>query len=144
MSLLSKIKADALVARKAKDSVASSLLITLGAESARVGLDSGKRESSDAEVVAIVKKFIKGNTELLSVRPDDAVALRERDLLSVYLPQQMNEKELEGAVSLIKQELSLDATDKSFVGVMMKELRARYEGRYDGAVASSILKRMAG
>lgn len=141
MSLLAQIKSDALAARKSKDSVASSLLVTLSSEAARVGLDDGKRESTDAEVIATVKKFLKNNSELLNVRPDDATALREQELLMVYLPKQMDGEQLKAAVLVILNDLNLDSVGKN-MGVVMKELKARHEGSYSGAEASSLLKQM--
>ena len=77
MSLLQALRNDALTARKARDTVAASLLVTLLSEAEKTGLDDGKRESSDAEVIATIRKFLKNNAEFLRVRADDATLKRE-------------------------------------------------------------------
>lgn len=142
-SLLSQIKHDALAARKSRDQVASSLLITLGSEAAMTGTNDGKRESTDSEVLATVRKFLKGNAELLSVRPDDEVALREKVILESYLPRQMSEDELRAEIALIAQSLGIDAISPKDTGALMKALSARRAGEFSGAQASALIKSMA-
>lgn len=142
-TLLTKIRADALAARKARDAVASSLLITLGSEAAMAGLNDGKRDSTDAEVLAAVRKFLKGNTETLAVRPADEVALREKVLLEGYLPQQLDEAQLRDILSTLASELGLEKVTGKDTGALMKALSSRYAGQYAGAQASALIKAMA-
>lgn len=57
MTITEQIKAASLTARKARDTVASALLTTLLSDVVMIGKNAG-RETTDAEAVAIVKKFI--------------------------------------------------------------------------------------
>lgn len=140
MSLLQKIRDDALQSRKNRDNITSALLITLGSEAALVGFNDGKRESTDEEVMAVIKKFLKGNTEVLSVRPNDEVALKEREILESYLPKQLSEDELRAAILGIAQEAGIKTVTPKDTGVIMKALQSRYTGQYNGASASQIIK----
>ena len=56
MSLLHTLRQDALAARKARDAIAASLLVTLVSEAEMTGFNDGKRESSDVEVMATMKQ----------------------------------------------------------------------------------------
>jgi hypothetical protein len=58
MSLIQTIKADQVQARKAR-SASASILTTLIGEAEMIGKNAGDRESTDEEVIAIIKKFIK-------------------------------------------------------------------------------------
>jgi uncharacterized protein YqeY len=142
-SLLARIKADALTARKSRDAIASSLLITLGSEASMTGVNDGKRESTDAEVLATVRKFLKGNTELLAVRGDDEVALREKTILEGYLPKQMTEDELRAAITVITQELGITTITGKDTGAIMKALTVKHAGQYAGAQASALVKSLS-
>lgn len=142
-SLLARIKEDALTARKARDAVASSLLITLGSEASMAGVNDGKRESTDTEVLATVRKFLKGNAELLAVRGEDEVALREKAILEGYLPKQMSEDELRAAILAIASELGIESITGKDTGAIMKALTAKHAGQYAGGQASALVKSLA-
>ncbi len=140
--LLEKLQAASLEARKAQDTVAASLLTTLYSEAARVGKDQGNRVSTDEEVVAVVKKFSKNIDETLAALPEaDArvATLRvEKELLSAYLPQQLDEAGLRALVDELVGALA-DKSPKQ-MGVVMAGLKARAGGQYDGAMASRLVK----
>ncbi len=140
--LLEKLQAASLEARKAQNTVAASLLTTLYSEAARVGKDQGNRVSTDEEVVAVVKKFSKNIDETLAALPEaDArvATLRvEKELLSAYLPQQLDEAGLRALVDELVGALA-DKSPKQ-MGVVMAGLKARAGGQYDGAMASRLVK----
>ena len=99
MSLVDEIKQASLAARKAKDTVASSLLTTLFSDVVNVGKNSGNRGTTDVEAVAVVKKFLKGVEETIAAfdgKQDTRLdtALIERELLMKFLPQQLSEEQL--------------------------------------------------
>lgn len=142
MSLIDKIQKDSLAARKAGDSIRSALLITLYSEAAMIGKNAGNRETTDGEVVAVVRKFLKGVDESLAVVKDESkvsVLKIERDVLNGFLPTQMSESEITQALESIIGELNVTREPKS-MGLLMKELKARFEGRYDGTKASALVK----
>ena len=143
MSLLDTLRTDALTARKARDSVAASLLVTLLSEAEQTGLNDGKRPSTDAEVLATIRKFLKNNGEARAVRPDDAVLAREASLLEGYLPKQLSEEELRGAILVVASELGIAPITAKDTGALMKTLNAKYAGQFNGGTASTLIKQLA-
>ena len=139
--LLDTLKNDALAARKARDAVRSALLTTLVAEAAKVGKDDGNRASTESEVVAVVKKFIKNTEETLRAvqgKPAEAQARSELAILKAYLPKQATEEDVRAKVAELVGGLS-DRSPKQ-MGVVMAGLNAAFEGNFDKAVASKIVK----
>lgn len=143
--LLETLKNDALAARKAREAVQSALLTTLVAEAARIGKDDGNRDSTDAEVVAVVKKFIKNTEETLralNAKPDakDAAqqAARELEILKAYLPKQATEADIRAKATELVSQLA-DRSPKQ-MGAIMAGLSAAFEGNLDKALASRIVK----
>ena len=70
MTLIERIKEDNLAARKNRDQVRATLLTTLFSEAVSVGKNAGNRETTDAETLAVIKKFIKGIDDTLSAMKD--------------------------------------------------------------------------
>ena len=147
MSLLMKIKADQLAARKKyaettfeKYAVDSRFLTTLYAEAAKVGKDAGNRETTDAEVVAVLKKFQKNIEETKKATRGKEVHEtldREVAILERYLPKQLTEGELIDKV--------LDLRSKSIIGDLkgcMAYFKSHYAGQYDGAVLSRVAREL--
>ena len=135
--LLNQIKSDQLAARRARDTVAASLLTTLYSEAATIGLNLGKRDSTDQEVIAVVKKFIKNIDECIAVVADPSTQLAEKKILQGYLPNQLTEQQITDIVLNILSEL--DDSMKN-MGKVTGLLKAGYAGQYDGATASKIIK----
>lgn len=111
-----------------------------------VGKNDGNRESTDVEVTAVIKKFVKNIDETISAlskSPDAnadriASATKEKDILMAYLPKQLDEAQLRVEMQKIIAEFSLSGSKG--MGVLMKELKARFNGAYDGNTASKIAK----
>lgn len=141
-TILNQIKADQVAARKAKLTSVASVLTTLIGEAEMIGKNSN-RVVTDQEVVALVKKFIKNIDETIAALGDsDPRSLTfagERVTLEKYLPQQMTEDELKREVRSILASLT-KTQDSITVGDVMKSLKARYDGRYDGRLAASVIK----
>jgi len=143
MTLLEKIKQDNIAARKAKNTVKSALLTTLVSEISNVGKNDGNRETTEPESIAVVKKFIKGVDETLKALEFSSnsrvlVAIEEKKILESYLPTQLSEIELTAVVDQIISTLA-DRSPKQ-MGVVMKRLKEMHDGRYDGKIASGIIK----
>lgn len=139
MTLFEQIKVDQLVARKSNNKLAASLLTTLIGEASAIGKNNGNRDVTDAEVVALVKKFVKGMDETLSYlgnNNDEAtkMVLREKKILDAYLPNQMDEAALTQAI------LDIMVLSGANVGKIMGALKAKFAGQYDGKMASEIIK----
>ena len=131
MTLMEKIKTLQINARKA-GSADASLLTTLLGEAAMVGKNAN-RETTDQEVVAVVKKFIKNLDEtinaLMQRGQNTSSFFTERALLEQFLPQQLNESQLRYM-----------ATEQSSMPQFMKFLKDNYAGQYDGKLASTVAK----
>ena len=143
MTLLEKIKQDNIAARKAKNTVKSALLTTLVSEISNIGKNDGNRETTEPESIAVVKKFIKGVDETLKALEFSSdgrvlVAQLEKEILESYLPTQLSEIELTAVVDQIISTLA-DRSPKQ-MGVVMKRLKEMHDGRYEGKIASGIIK----
>lgn len=143
-TLIEKIRADRMTAMKQKN-VFLPLLSTLLGEAERVGKDKGNRPSTDDEVIAVVKKFIKNNDETIAAltnrvaQTNDGMAdniyriesLRsENSLLLCYLPKQLSLQDLQ-AIAVTMSAQPIGAT----MGTFMKFLKDNHPGQYDGKLA---------
>lgn len=137
MSLITRLKTDALAARKMRATLAATSLTTLIGELETFAKNSG-REPTDADVNAFIQKTLKGVNEVLRLAPETSeaygTAFREKELLEGYLPKQMTADELNEVIN------ALIAAGHNSVGDVMKALKTKYNGQYDGALASAILK----
>ena len=147
MSLIQEIKQHHLVCRKHRYLVKSRILGTLIGEAEMIGKNDGNRETTDAEVIAIIKKFIKNIDESIKVCQDvnsewyDEIC-EEKDTISDYLPKQLNEQEL---TDVINQLISGWPISISFgIGNLLSRLKLKYNGCYDGAMAAKLVKDIFG
>ncbi len=141
MSLLDRIKADQLSARKARDAVVANLLgVVISTCDTKAKQGKAPRNLTDDEIVAVIKNTLKqvgetmalldGNTE----RADEIAKLtQERNQLETYMPQQLNDEELT-IISIRQHSLGLN------LGQIMAHLKTDYAGRYDAKRASEIIK----
>ena len=136
MSLIAQIKEKQVAARKSASKEAS-LLTTLLGEAVAVGKNNGNRETTDAEVVAVVKKFIKNIDEtvsaLISRNQDFSSFIAEKNVLETFLPKQLSEAELSNI-----------AASRTGMPDFMKFLKENFNGQYDGKLASSVAKKVFG
>lgn len=145
--LLEKLKNEQLAARKNKEAVAVSLLTTLYSEAVNVGKNDGNRQTTDDEVISVVKKFIKSamenkeiytkssNLEKLSLITQELVLLQE------YLPETVSDEKIKLATLKIIADLSLPKNSAS-MGRIMKELKSQFGSSLDGGVASKLIKEL--
>lgn len=141
MTLMNKLRADNLTARKNKDQVAASLLTTLVSEATMVGKNAGNRETTDEEALRVVKKFLDNAKETYNLlgesKNGDAIVnvLTEISILESYMPEQLTPDALKALIVTFKNE-NPDAN----MGAVMKHLQKYYTGCYDGKLASQIAK----
>lgn len=136
MSILHTIKNDALAARKARNMNEASILITLSSEAAMVGKNAGNRDSSDDEVITVIKKFLKNNAETLRVVTDPETRTRfeqERAILLRYVPTELSEEEIRNEL------ISFGEITKKDMGRIMKHLNSKYPGRINGQLVSGLI-----
>lgn len=140
MSLLDRIRKDAIAARKARDPKAGVLVTLIGEADNAMKAMKAPRPLADAGILAIVRSFIKNARETLAAiaanggTPEAAQRLEtEIKALEAYVPVQMTAQELaEFARSA--------AADGANLGQIMGRLKAEKAGQYDGKLAASIVK----
>ena len=139
MKLVTQLKEETLAARKerSEDLVRYNLMTTLFGDVGTEAKNDGGREQTDADVEKIVRKFVKGANEMTKYgnAEQKAVAVRELEILSTYLPKQLSNEEL----ARIMQE-QIVATGNGAMGPVMKFLATNYKGLYDGAQAKSVFE----
>lgn len=138
MSLIEQIRGEVNSARRDQRKADLSLFTTLLGESEMVGKSNGNRATTDAEVIAVIKKFIKNIDENLKYSQlgttDNAVAVHEKYLLSEFLPKQLTAEETHNVVSAF---VMTSGKDK---GALMKYMKTNYEGQYDSKAVMAVLE----
>lgn len=138
--LIQRIKEERIQSMKSKNALKTKLLTTLLSEASLPGLNDGKRESTDAEVIAVVQKFLKNIQETLKVVEKDnltklADLAGETTILETFLPVQLTEDEIQDIASNF-----LVTADNPNMGAFMKYMKTNFNGQYDGKVASFVAK----
>lgn len=137
-TLYNKIVADLKDARYKREDMKRNVLTTLLGE-----LDTNAkrtcRHPTNETVIATVKKFVE-NAKFTMSKLDPSVELykaysQEVELLSAYMPKQMSEDELAGAV------LAIVGEGFATIGEVMAQLKLRYPGMYDGRTATTVAKK---
>jgi uncharacterized protein YqeY len=146
MNILEELKQKQLKARKEKDEMAS-FLITLYSEVAMVGKNKGNTETTNEDALTVIKKFKSGATEFWAAADmlNDQLKIDKiskeieilDSLLDEYVPKQMSTEMLEVVISNLIAE-----TNSSQIGPVMGQLKRRFNGQYDGAIAIEIVKQM--
>lgn len=148
MGMASKIRDDLNAARKERaDRERILLLSTLAGEVERVGKDSGSRETTDAEALAVIRKFIKNAeqtaADLGKAGRDAGHIQREIGILEAYLPAAVAEQEVESAVREILAGMA-GGNPKAAMGLAIKALKERFGDRFDGNAMVPAVKRALG
>lgn len=138
--MITNLKAMQLQSRKDRDTVASNLLTALIGEASMIGKNAGNRESTDEEVVRVIKKFRDNALETLKHLNENTDAYnnlnREIDILETFMPAQLSEDNLREEIKMFKYTQGGTAS----VGDIMKYLQTNFTGLYDGKLASTIAK----
>lgn len=141
MTLIEQIKADQLAARKAYDALKANLLTTLLGEAIAIGKNADNRETTDLEVLAIVKKFIDNLDFVIDKTGKDSVsgsrALDEKNILLAYVPTQMTESELREYIEFYFEAAKQSGATVT-MGNIMGFLKQNRAGLYDGKMASKL------
>jgi uncharacterized protein YqeY len=137
-SIILKIKADQLEARKGRATAKAALLTTLLGEASIVGKNAG-RDTTDEETVAVVKKFIKNIQECINVEKDPLKVLAlnlEKDILGEYLPKQLTSDEIADIV----QALSMGNHGVADLKTIMAHFKQYYSGQFNGKDVADAVK----
>jgi hypothetical protein len=146
MSLLKKIKADLLTARKNRATFQATALTTLVGEAEMIGKNDGNRETTDDEVLRVIEKFTKNLVASMKLYEKGSAAfdaaLNEHRLLSAYLPDQLTHADLVKLIDSCVDLLGVMKEDnpQKHMGKVMAELKKDYQGRYDAGEASRLVR----
>ena len=117
-------------------------------EASMVGKNLGNRESTDQEVLQVIEKFVKNTNEvkdiLLKNNKDVSNVISEIDVLSKYLPKKMSYEELETVIKKTIEVLKDLINMQLNMGNVMTLLKQNHNGKYDGKMASEIVKKELG
>ena len=150
MGLREKLMDDLKEAMREKDETRKRAIrsVLAAIKKAETELDAdGQRVSMDDDaILRVIAKQAKERQESIdafrSGGRDDLVAREEADLavLQDYLPQQMNQDEIEAEARQVIAEVG--ATGPRDIGKVMKPLMARLKGRADGRLANQIVREL--
>jgi len=148
MSMIDTIKSLYLQARKERNAKKAALYSTLLGEAQMVGKNNGNRESTDGEVIAVIKKMVANTKETRALIATTMVDLsqthqvvdlsNELEWLNALLPTQITGDALVSEIDLAIA--SVGATSIKQMGQVMKVLKEKFDGQYDGTEASKIIK----
>ena len=150
MSLRESIESDYKTALKSKDKnkISTYRLILSGIKDLDIANRSGpqKKETDDEDIKKLLKKMIKQRNESIEVykknNRDDLLKIekQEQEILSSYLPKQMNEEETKRiCVEIINSTKALSIKD---MGKVMGELKKNYSDTLDFSLAGKVLKEL--
>ncbi|HZH51252.1 MAG TPA: GatB/YqeY domain-containing protein [Microvirga sp.] len=106
----------------------------------------GKEPLSDEEILALLQKMVKQRQESIAMYEQGGraeLAQAEKDEVEVitsYLPKQMDEAEVKAAIQAAIAETG--AASMKDMGKVVSALRAKYAGRMDFGKASGLVKEM--
>jgi len=150
MSLRDKIDTDYKNALKSKDKIQISTyrLILSGIKDLDISnrSDQNKKDTNDEDIKKLLKKMIKQRSESIDIYKKNnrkdllQVEEKESEILSSYLPKQLNEEETK---KICTQTVSkLGANSIKDMGKVMGELKKQYADSLDFAKAGSLLKEL--
>ncbi|HFC03553.1 MAG TPA: GatB/YqeY domain-containing protein [Nitratifractor salsuginis] len=147
MTLKERIKNDIKEAMRAKDTARRDTLRNLSAAIKQIEVDE-RRELSDADVEAVLMKYIKQREDAIAqfkeAGRDDLVAKdqAEVEVVKKYLPEPMDDKELEETLKAIIREVGAQSMKE--MGKVMGKAKAVIGSRADGGRISQMVKKLLG
>ena len=142
-ALKERISDEMKAAMRARDSKRLGVIRLVLADVKRLEVDS-RQNLSDAEIVAVLQKMIKQRRDAIvqyeqGGRPELAEQEQfEITIIEEYLPQMMNEEEIDAAVAAEIQ--ASGASSVKDMGKVMGALKAKLAGQADMSVVSARVK----
>jgi len=150
MSLREKINNDYKNALKSKDKnkISTYRLILSGIKDLDINNRSGpnKKDTNDEDIKKLLKKMIKQRSESIDIYKKNnrsdllEVEQCEVEILSTYLPKQIDEEETKKLCNEVIEKLG--ASSIKDMGKVMSELKKNYSDSLDFSKAGSILKQI--
>tara|TARA_B100000700_G_C14770621_1_gene726575 strand:- start:169 stop:627 length:459 start_codon:yes stop_codon:yes gene_type:complete len=148
MDLKNKINLDYNEALKAQDrsKISTYRLILSGIKDLDISNRSGpdKKETQDDDIKKLLKKMIKQRAESIEIykknNREDLLKVEESEVevLSSYLPKQLNDEEIKNICLDIKNKVGAESIKD--MGKIMGELKKNYSDNLDFSKAGKILK----
>ena len=148
MSLRDKIDIDYKNALKLKDraQISTYRLILAGIKDLDISNRSGekKKETDDEDIKKLLKKMIKQRSESIEIYKKNnrkdllEVEEKESEILSGYIPKQLNEEETKKICEEVVERLG--ASSIKDMGKIMGELKKNHSDNLDFAKAGTLLK----
>ena len=143
MALKNQIQTQLMEAMKAKEDVKVSALRMLKAAILKFEVSGDRKEATDEDVLAIIKKEVKqrkDSIEQFKAGGRDEQAEQEKkemDILMEYMPAQMEEAEIE---RLAKEVITATgAKSKAEMGKVMGALMPKLKGMADGSMVNRVV-----
>lgn len=142
MSLKEKINADLKVSMLARDSFSTNVLRGLKAAILSEEVAKNKREEGlgDSEIESVIVREVKKRNEAAKLLDEERAnnELKEAEILSKYLPEMMNEKEV---LKIVQNEVSkLDEKSPKQMGQVIGSIKAKYGNSIDGSMLAKMVK----
>lgn len=136
--LLQRIRKDQLEARKVKDTPKIKILTSLLGDVT----PSGNATTNDNLILKVIKNNIKVLGDVIDIKKEKGVASLEEEtfieILSEYLPKQLSRDELQTIVDRYTEENNINSAKE--IGKVMGYLNKTYPSKFDGKMASDIVK----
>lgn len=145
MSLTEQLLEEMKLAMKSKDALKLSTIRLLRSSVSYAQIDKGA-ELTDDEVLVVISREAKQRREAIEAADSGGrsdVADKERaelEIISAYLPKQLDEAEVEAIAREIVAEVG--ATDLSARGKVMGPLMQRIKGKADGKLAGQVVEKL--
>ncbi|MEZ4210350.1 MAG: GatB/YqeY domain-containing protein [Patescibacteria group bacterium] len=146
MSVKDQVQSDLKEAMKAGDSEKLSVLRMLSAAFSNAEIEArGKGEMGDADYVQVIKKEVKKRNEAALAFKENgreesaANEAKEAEMLSVYLPEEMSEDQVQAVVDAVVAEMGTDN-----MGMIIGEVKNRTNGEADGGMIARLVKAKLG
>jgi uncharacterized protein YqeY len=147
--LKAQLKADLTTSIKARDELTSSTLrMVLTAITNEEVSGKESKVLTDEEVLTVLAREGKKRRESVVAYTDanrPELAARENaelEVISLYLPEQLSEAEVEAIVAAAVEQISGNGvTGGAAIGAVMKIVQPQVKGRADGGVVASLVKK---
>lgn len=145
MSLKETLMQDLKTAMKNKDKRTKDTITMVRAAIKQKEVDDHV-ELNDDDVIQIIAKEIKERRgsieEFQKAGRDDLIdsTKAEIDVLLNYMPEQLSEEELEAMIRKVMEENNI--TEKKQMGLLMKNIMPKVQGRTDGKAVNAIVNRI--
>ena len=145
MSLKETLMQDLKTAMKTKDKRTKDTITMVRAAIKQKEVDE-RVELDDDGVLKVIAKEIKERRgsieEFEKAGRDDLVesTKAEIDVLMKYMPEQLSEEELEKLIRQVMEENNI--TEKKQMGLLMKNIMPKVQGRADGKAVNAIVNRI--